>query len=612
MQLYFMKSTYTNNVYKISDFFVLGSPVLDLNKMLDINFKPDDGLTSFITSKIELPDATTIRDHTHVIVPEYEKIYRIVSIDVLNVSQWRVVLDEDPFIANYNTLQAEDLLVTRSNDPDYFRGIHDISDLTLKESVETKVIPSFSKTGKWALIFMQYSTTKDRYGLKFKNDLIARFRTSERFATISALTTAYPEVTTTTPNLYDYFQKVVFVVDGAKFYQCVYDGSSTNKRLRWVEFTSIGESGSIYFDLDESVQTNLNPSDIKNIIIALPFENQIIESHNDRIYSFMDFIGPVDSGDVIDIKIVDDILFDIDTVTYTLTDRVITKEIDIPRGDFILSYADATTPTPISGKRFAVLYDFEKTIDVNPGYFVTTPGITDSEPFKKYDFYVFGKRFTIPYYLTPGIKLMIGVNSGVINYVIYYTDKRNVLASGSFTHSAKYQVDLLDQFYNQNPTYKEQFFTKMALDSIKTISGGAIAGSVVPGLGNLGGLALGVAGAGVDAGISMINFGFMEKSLKLRPDQVFGENSDMILQMINIFGIYWVKRTSENGDLMKREYDLKGFPTLVYQKVADMSYETSLFGTSKVIYGEIKTIIKNNYVTDFINQKLKEGVVLVP
>src|SRR5690606_23165978 len=100
---------------------------------------------------------------------------------------------------------------------------------------------------------------------------------------------------------------------------------------------------------------------------------------------------------------------------------------------------------------------------------------------------------------------------------------------------------------------------KMALDSIKTISGGAIAGSVIPGLGNLGGLALGVAGAGVDAGISMINFGFMEKSLKLRPDQVFGENSDMILQMINIFGIYWVKRTSENGDLMKREYDLKGF-----------------------------------------------------
>jgi hypothetical protein len=585
--------------------------------MLDINFKPDDGLTSFITSKIELPDATTIRDHTHVIVPEYEKIYRIVSIDVLNISQWRIVLDEDPFIANYNTLQAEDLLVTRSNDPDYFRGIHDVSDLTLKESVETKVISSSSKTGKWALIFMQYSTTKDRYGLNFKNDLIARFRTSERFATISALTTAYPEVATTTPNLYDYFQRVVFVTDTAKFYQCVWVGfvsgmSPYNNKLRWVEFTSIGESGSIYFDLDESVQTNLNPSDIKNIIIALPFENQIIESHNDRIYSFMDFIGPVDSGDVIDIKIVDDILFDIDTVTYTLTDRVITKEIDLSRGDFIPSYVDATTPTPISGKRFAVLYDFEKTIDVNPGYFVTTPGITDAEPFKKYDLYVFGKRFTIPYYLTPGIKLMIGVNSGVINYIIYYTDKRNVLASGSFTHSARYQVDLLDQFYNQNPTYKEQFFTKMALDSIKTISGGAIAGSVIPGLGNLGGLALGVVGAGVDAGISMINFGFMEKSLKLRPDQVFGENSDMILQIINIFGIYWVKRTSENGDLMKREYDLKGFPTLVYQSIADMSYETSLFGTSKVIYGEIKTIIKNNYVTDFINQKLKEGVVLVP
>ncbi|HPG43236.1 MAG TPA: hypothetical protein PLJ98_05445, partial [Acholeplasmataceae bacterium] len=108
------------------------------------------------------------------------------------------------------------------------------------------------------------------------------------------------------------------------------------------------------------------------------------------------------------------------------------------------------------------------------------------------------------------------------------------------------------------------------------------------------------------------NFNFMEKSLKLKPDQVFGENSEMTLQMINIFGIYWVKKTSENADLMKREYDLKGFPTLVYQSISDLSYEVSLFGTSKVIYGELKTVIKNNYVTDFINQKLKEGVVLVP
>ena len=612
MQLYFLKATYTNNVYKVSDFFSLGSPILNIDKMLDINFKPDDGLTSFITSKITLPDETSLRDHTHFIVSEYEKIYRIVSINYVNKEQWRVVCEEDPFIESYNSLQAEDLLITRTNDPDYFRGVHDINDLTLKETVETKAISSFSRTGKWALIFFQYNPDKTRYGLRFKNDLPARFRTVERFASLTDLTNQYPEVTTTTPQIYDYFQMIVFVVATAKFYQCVYDGSSTNTRLRWIEYIAIGSSGSVYFDLGESVQTKINQSDIKNIVIALPFETCLEDGSGNRLYAYPDFLGPIDSGDVIDIKIVDDLLFDIDTVFYTLTDRVMTKDIDIPRGGFIDTYATETGVTPIADYKLTTLFAFEKVIDLNPGYFSTTPSITDTEPFKKYDLYVFGKRFMIPYYLTPGIKMLIAMNSGVVNYLIYYTDKRNVIASGSFTHSARYKVDQLDAFYNQNPTYKEQFFTKMALDSMKTVAGGAIAGSVIPGLGNLGGLASGIAAAGVDAGISMINLGFMEKSLKLKPDQVFGENSEMTLQMINIFGIYWVKRTSENADLMKREYDLKGFPTLIYQSISDMSYEVSLFGTSKVIYGELKTIIKNNYVTDFINQKLKEGVVLIP
>ena len=620
MQLYFLKATYTNNVYKVSDFFVMGSPVLNANKMLDINFRPDDGLTSFITRQIELSDGTTIRDHTHVIVPEFEKIYRIQSIDYLNIDQYRIVLDEDPFIANYNTLQSKDLLVTRSNDPDYFRGFHDINDITLKETVETTVIQSATKTGKWALIFMQFNPNKDRYGLNFKNDFISAFVTRERFATLSELTTAYPEVQTTTPSAYDYFQRVVYVTAEAKSYQCVWIGfvsgaSPYNNKLRWIEFTPHTglNYGSLYFDKNSGVQTKLNPSDIKNVVIALPFENSFLDGDANRVYSFMDFVGPVDSGDVIDIKIVDDILLGIDTITYTsIDDREFVKTITFKRGGFIDSYIDASTPTAITDWKFVAFYEFESEIDIKPGYFSTTPNITDCEPFKKYELYIFGKRFQIPYYLTPGIRLLIALNSGVVNYIIYHTDKRNIIASGSFTHSSKYQVDLLDQFYNQNPTYKEQFFTKMALDSIKTIGGGAIAGSIIPGIGNLGGLALGVMGAGVDAGISMINFNFMEKSLRLKPDQIFGENSEMTLQLFSIFGIYWVKKTSENADMMKREYDLKGFPTLVYQKIADMSYETSLFGTSKVIYGELKTVIKNNYVTDFINQKLKEGVVLVP
>ena len=103
---------------------------------------------------------------------------------------------------------------------------------------------------------------------------------------------------------------------------------------------------------------------------------------------------------------------------------------------------------------------FSDDIDLDPNYITSTPISTDAEPFKNYELYVFGKRFAIPYYLTDHIKMMIAVNSGVINYAIYYNNKRNILASGSFTHSMRYQVDKLDEFYNQNPTYKEQFFHK--------------------------------------------------------------------------------------------------------------------------------------------------------
>ena len=158
---------------------------------------------------------------------------------------------------------------------------------------------------------------------------------------------------------------------------------------------------------------------------------------------------------------------------------------------------------------------------------------------------------------------------------------------------------------------KNNFFTKMAIDSMKTIAGGAIGGSVVPALGTIGGLGVGLASAGIDAGISMINFGFMEKSLKLMPDQIFGDMSEISLQLINIFGIYWVKKTAENIDFMKTEYDLKGFPLTKVLKISDLTPATSMFGSSIIVYAELKKIIKNNFVTGFINQKLKEGIVII-
>lgn len=269
-----------------------------------------------------------------------------------------------------------------------------------------------------------------------------------------------------------------------------------------------------------------------------------------------------------------------------------------------------SVPSQMTGYTFLFMYNFKDTIDISAN-FDSSLIPTKAEPFNKYDLYIFGKKFTIPYYLSNDIKISMAINTGVINYIIYFNNPRNILASGSYTHSIRYQVDNLDAFYNQNPTYKEQFFTKMAIDSMKGIVGGAVAGSVVPGLGTMAGAGLGLASAGLDAGISMLNLYYQEKGLKLKPDQVFGEISEVSLQVINIFGIYWVKRTSENADLMKIEYDMRGFPTLFVKTINTLTGATGIFGTAKIIYGELKGVVRNEFVTGFINNKLKEGIVII-
>jgi hypothetical protein len=608
MQVYFVKATYTNNVYKIGDFFTSGSFKLVAGKMLDINFKPDDGLTSFITKNITLPDTTSVRDHTHIIIPDFTKIYHIASIDYMNNDQYMLMLDEDPLIGNYQELLNTYLILQRTNDPSLWRGVNDIADMTLKETVEASVITSANKTGKWALLFFQYNPDDDVIGLKFKNSLFD----FEHFADLTAITTKYPEVNTTQPELYDYFQKTAYV-DSTHKYQCVYDGSGTNARLRWVAY--IDNAYETYYVKIRG--TKINEGEVMTSVIALPFEKDFIVTGSgvvDEVLSYDHFIGPTTTN-LIDIKIVNDLLLEIDSVTYSLTDRAMIKTLNLHVGSTWWEYCyQDDGRTTISDKVSLSVTKFVTDINITPSYSSTPMDEPKSgEPFYKYDLYVFGKKFTIPYFLIDSIRLMISINSGVINFLIYTVDKRNVLGSGSFTHSIKYAIDQLDAFYSQNPTYKDQFFTQMGTNAIKNVAGGAIAGSVIPGIGTAVGALVGLASAGVDAGLSYLNFKFQEKSLRLKPDQVFGETSEVSLQIINIFGIYWVKRTSSNIDLMLTEYELRGFPTSVIKRISDLVYQYgTLFALGKVVYGELKNVVKNEYTTQFINQKLKEGLVFVP
>ncbi|MDZ4196334.1 MAG: hypothetical protein U1C51_03680, partial [Candidatus Izemoplasmatales bacterium] len=455
----------------------------------------------------------------------------------------------------------------------------------------------------------QYNPDAPIVGLKFKKSIFD----FESFADITALVAAYPEVNTTQPELYDYFQKTAILrsPDLAK-YQCVYDGSGANARLRWVEYVDI--TYETYYV--KTYGSKINEGEVMTSVLALPFETDLITTSPtiDQIISYYRFLGP-STTNLIDIKIVNDLMFEFASITYSLTDRAMVKTITLKTGSNWWEYARQDEAyTTAADKVVISMTHFVNDINITPSYSSTpTDEPKNGEPFYKYDLYIYGKKFTIPYFLIDSVRLMISINSGVINFLVYNVDKRNVLASGSFTHSIKYAIDQLDAFYAQNPTYKDQFFTQMGVNALKNVAGGAIAGSVIPGIGTVGGAIAGLASAGVDAGLSYMNFKFQEKSLRLKPDQVFGETSEVSLQIINIFGIYWVKRTSSNIDLMLTEYELRGFPTSIIKRISDLVYQTgTLFPLSKIVYGELKNVVKNEYTTQFINQKLKEGLVFVP
>jgi hypothetical protein len=615
MQLYFIKATYTGNIYKITDFFTIDGASYEYkliaNKMININFKPEDGLTSFITKQTQLDDETYIRDHTHIICPDYNKIYKIVSIDYMNNDQYMITLDDDPLIANYDTLLNSKILITRTNDPDYWRGMNDIADMTLKEDVTLKAVSSSTRTGKWALLFFSYNPDDDYIGLRFDNTVYGNFIEE---ATLTTLRDNYPEVSTTRPEEYEYYQKCAYVAGTSKRYQCVWNNAGAGS-LKWVEYVDTTTLVH-YFKQSEVQQAKINKTDVLTTCIALPFETVLRSSNvfNRPLLSYDKFVGPVDAN-LLDIKIISDHYFEIDAVSYSLSGEVMSKNVTLEDGCGLTmpTYSDSDGTDTITGFDVLSLFIFKTDIDISANFYADdTTNPKRAEPFAKYDLYVYGKKFSIPVYLSDDIHLLMAINSGVINYIIYYNDRRNILASGSFTHSIRYQLDQLDSFYSQNPTYKEQFFTKMAIDSVKNVVGGAIGGSVIPGVGTLMGAGAGLVSSGIDAGISMLNLHYQEKGLKMKPDQIFGEISEVSLQSINIFGIYWVRRDSENDDLMLSEYELRGFPTLKYDYLYNMEKSsTTLFGNALILFGDVKTIVVNNHVTNFINAKLKEGVIFL-
>lgn len=599
MNIYFVKATYTNNVYKLSDFYTGDNYIQNAMKMLSMVFKADDGVSSLIVPN-KLPDNTDVRDYTHIMIPELKKIYRIVACDYWNTDQYQLTLDDDPLIANYVELKSKNIILNRTNDTTLFKGVHDLSELMFrkKQSIETTELKPAVRLGKFALMFFQADVANLQLDFVFAAQPTEG---RETFANFAALINIYPEVQSYFPNSISYFEKEVYVSDVNKVYQCVIVDNNALKQLRWVTMPSYTAT---YTDdvNDAKIRYLSNISDVNVRVIALPIRRDIYFS-GFPMPSYLDLRTFNITEKLIDIKIVDDLFLPFSSFTFTY-DSVNKTNVAAFNGGYKIvdgSYS------------YTILNRLKNEIDLSRTELTSYDSFA---PFKKYYLQVYGQRFLISPRYFNGLRMYFNLTGGTVNYVIFNTFKNNIIGSGSFTHQAKWYVDQLQRFYELNPTYKEQFFLKMATDSMRTIAGGAIGGSAIPGIGTAMGAVSGLGAAALDAGLGYVNLLMQEKNLKAQPDQINGNNSDLPLQLENMFGIFWIveepNEAMDGTTQMNNEYFVRGFPTSYVTSLNSLTARANdIFGTCKLVYGEIKEVVKNEYVTGYINARLKNGVVFI-
>ena len=604
MNIYFVKATYTNNVYKLSDFYTGDNYIQNAMKMLSMVFKADDGVSSLIVPN-KLPDNTDVRDYTHIMIPELKKIYRIVAVDYWNTDQYQLTLDDDPLIANYVELKTKNIILNRTNDTNLFKGVNDVAELMLKK--KTSILRASTDNpqtdlGGWVVLIFQSDVTG--LELKFKTENLS----FEKFTDITDLILKYPQISTKHPDTYQYFLKIVGVVVGGvlTYYQCIYN--PITEYLYWAVKEIM---------LEKTIAVNVakyrsNESDINNIIVTLPLRSDLryqAGANEVRLMCYQDLIGINKPDQLVDIKFIPDQVIPYKSITSTFDSGTKVSVTKFESNHYAINSILET------GIYYGVIGFHKLNNEIKLSRTASITGL-DFAPFKKYYIQVFGERYVINPRYHDKLKMYMNINSDIINYVIYYDNKENIIASGSFTHQAKWYVDKLASFYNQNPTYKEQFYLKMATDSMKTVAGGAIGGSAIPGIGTLTGVLGGLGAAALDAGLSQINLNMQEKSLRLQPDQIHGNNSDISTQLANIFGIFWIVEepdsTMDGLTQMKNEYFLRGFPTAYVSNLNTLvAASNDIFGSCKIVYGEIKEVVKNEYVTGYINAKLQNGVIII-
>ena len=662
MLSYFIKATYTNSIYKISDFYVGTSFKLDPDKSLDILLEASDGRVITKPTTGVLPDETTIRDYTHVIIPSQSKVYRINRFVYVNINQTRMELEEDAIMSHYNELINADVMLTRANDMDVFTGVNDIRDLAIKHTAKVyQTQATNNDTGAW--IMMTFQDDAPDVEFEFQPITLDTVPTvpEREFSTLSALNAAYPPITNIKdPWECDYYLKFAYVTVENTFYQATKQAG----HIYWRKIKHDAAYTSIYYHELSGISTTfvenkrvvkyakkvVNTGDINSFSIAFPLDATLAymfifgdtTPRYVRIPTYYELKSFNRPTMVTSIKIIPGALIDQQVVT-SQNEQLVEKltfnsgiSPNPPSYDVELTstlypiksfyapnlYLSTEKKVGDSLERFpevpvANIYAFKTLFNFNS----TLNYVTDYEPFSKYFLYFFGELVEIPARYITNFNIRLAITSTDIIFEVY-TDNFNVIASGRLQWFTRYSVDQLKLFEANNPTYKEQYWTNQLSGAIRSIGtgaiGGAVAGSAVPGFGTAAGAIGGAAGAAFKTAVTFttnaVNHNWMIKGLKDQADQIFGEN-DVSMTLLKGFSATIIKVEPELRvwSQMIESYNLTGFPVATIKKISNLAYQgNTTFGSSKVIAGNLIQTVKNQFVTDDINDKLKLGIILVP
>lgn len=649
MLVYFVKATYTDGIYKISDFYTGNSYKTPTDKSLDILLEASDGIVTTKPTTGILPDNTTIRDYTHMLVPSQKKIYKIIGYEYVNVSQTRMTLQEDPLLSNYKELETKNIMLSRTNDESKFIGMNDIDNISLRPDYDIRG-KMHSGTGQYVLYFLDASSVNNYpeehilissplWDNKVFNANIHPFDTLTNIAAIKA---KYPEVVTNDPFQYDYFNKLVKLTNGSTYVAIYYDGQIKWKRNQTILFTDdsgnvIDGDGSIYIRKDHVLvydPVNIAP-DISCYVLAFPLEGNI--AFDISPYVSLNYTDQIQiQTDIVlrGVKIVNELMlikdnssidynesFDTweDSFLYQATKTIqninnintlstLTKDSE---DNMVLFYSGTLNKRT----RIRVLQINEFNTLVNLDFPDLGSTIYDYEPFKEYEISVFGERFKVARKYLDNIKLIIAPSMSNIGFIGYYGNNRNhILFSGSFTNDVRWSTDQLDLFNQQNPTYKDQFNNKLWQKGIQSIGMGAAGGALKGGLpGAAAGAGLGIVNTAISTGFALENERLRRKGLELAPDQIFGIGSNINVVAQTIYGIQLIIKTSDFQTEMLNDYYMRGFMTSRIAKINVLPYETNpIFGSATIVAGQLLEVVKNQNATDEINRILQQGIILIP